>query len=50
MVVGAHARSEEGDPAFAHALLAEALTLFLKGEPNEAKMILISLFGLEKPT
>ena len=38
------------DPAFAHALLAEALKLFLKGEPNEAQMILISLFGPDKPT
>ena len=38
------------DPAFARALLAEALTLFLKGEPNEAQMILISLFGPDKPT
>ncbi len=36
------------DPAFARALLAEALTLFLTGEPNEARMILNCLFGPHK--
>ena len=35
------------DPAFAYALLAEALTLLLNGEPNEARMILNGLFGLD---
>ncbi len=36
------------DPAFARALLAEALMLFLNGEPDEARMILNGLFGLDK--
>lgn len=31
------------DPAFAQALLDEALTLFLDGEPNTAKLILRDL-------
>lgn len=31
------------DPAFAHALLDEALTLFLNGEPDTAKLILRDL-------
>ena len=31
------------DPAFAQALLDEALTLFLDGEPNAAKLILRDL-------
>ena len=36
------------DPAFARALLAEALMLLLNGEMNEARMILNGLFGLDK--
>ena len=38
------------DPEFARALLAEALALLLNDEPNEARMILISLFDPDKPT
>ena len=33
----------ERDPKFARALLDEALTLFLNGEPEEAKLILRDL-------
>lgn len=33
----------ERDPAFAHALLDEAATLFLEGEPETAKVILRDL-------
>ena len=32
-----------GDPAFAKALLDEAITLFLNGEPDTAKLILRDL-------
>ena len=33
----------QADPAFARALLDEAVTLFLNGEPNTAKLILRDL-------
>lgn len=33
----------QGDPAFAKALLDEAITLFLNGEPDTAKLILRDL-------
>jgi DNA-binding phage protein len=33
----------QGDPAFAKALLDEAITLFLDGEPDTAKLILRDL-------
>ncbi|MFY8103591.1 MAG: DNA-binding protein [Ramlibacter sp.] len=33
----------QGDPAFAKALLDEAITLFLDGEPETAKLILRDL-------
>ncbi len=33
----------QGDPAFAKALLDEAITLFLDGEPDTAKLVLRDL-------
>ncbi|GAB6050181.1 hypothetical protein JCM16106_10270 [Hydrogenophilus islandicus] len=33
----------QSDPAFAQALLDEAITLFINGEPNTAKLILRDL-------
>lgn len=33
----------QGDPAFAQALLDEAITLFINGEPESAKLILRDL-------
>lgn len=33
----------QGDPAFAQALLDEAITLFVNGEPESAKLILRDL-------
>lgn len=33
----------QGDPAFAQALLDEAITLFVNGEPDTAKLILRDL-------
>jgi DNA-binding phage protein len=33
----------QNDPAFARALLAEAITLFVNGEPESAKLILRDL-------
>lgn len=33
----------QGDPAFAQALLEEAITLFVNGEPESAKLILRDL-------
>jgi hypothetical protein len=33
----------QSDPAFAQALLCEAITLFINGEPDSAKLILRDL-------
>ena len=37
----------EHDPAFAHALLSEALALFLSGESDAAQLILRTFLGAD---